>query len=38
VRMYNRVLTPHEIVTLSQHYQITSEKITVTPIKGKGSL
>jgi hypothetical protein len=34
VRMYNRVLTPHEIVTLSQHYQITSEKITPTPVKG----
>jgi hypothetical protein len=35
VRMYNRVLTPHEIVALSQHYQITSEKITATPVRGK---
>jgi hypothetical protein len=25
VRFYNRVLTPHEIVRLSQHYQVTSE-------------
>ena len=25
VRLYNRVLTPHEIVTLSQHFQVTSE-------------
>jgi len=34
IRMYNRVLTPHEIVTLSQHYQVTSEKVTPTPVKG----
>jgi Concanavalin A-like lectin/glucanases superfamily len=25
VRLYNRVLTPHEIVTLAQHFQVTSE-------------
>jgi len=25
VRLYDRVLTPHEIVTLSQHFQVTSE-------------
>jgi hypothetical protein len=25
VRLYNRVLTPHEIATLSQHFQVTSE-------------
>jgi len=27
VRLYNRVLTPHEITTLSQHFQVTSESI-----------
>jgi len=27
VRLYNRVLTPHEIVTLSQHFQETSESV-----------
>lgn len=27
IRLYNRVLTPHEITTLAQHFQVTSEKI-----------
>jgi Concanavalin A-like lectin/glucanases superfamily len=27
VRVYNRVLTPHEITALSQHYQVTSESV-----------
>ncbi|HLX65848.1 MAG TPA: LamG domain-containing protein, partial [Puia sp.] len=35
VRLYNRVLTPHEIATLSQHFQVTSEKITTAPVRGK---
>jgi len=26
-RLYNRVLTPHEIAALSQHYQVTSESV-----------
>jgi hypothetical protein len=27
VRLYNRVLTPHEITTLSQYFQVTSESV-----------
>jgi hypothetical protein len=27
VRLYNRVLTPHEITTLAQHFQVTSESV-----------
>jgi hypothetical protein len=34
VRLYNRVLTPHEIVTLSQHFQVTSESVTRKATKG----
>jgi hypothetical protein len=34
VRLYNRVLTPHEIVTLSQHFQVTSESVQRKVTKG----
>jgi len=34
VRLYNRVLTPHEIVTLSQHFQVTSESVQPKLTKG----
>jgi hypothetical protein len=27
IRLYNRVLTPHEITTLAQNFQVTSEKV-----------
>jgi hypothetical protein len=37
VRLYNRVLTPHEIVALSQHYQVTSEKANPGLRNGKSS-
>ena len=33
IRLYNRVLTPHEIVTLSQHFQLTSESVQRKPTK-----
>jgi hypothetical protein len=35
VRLYNRVLTPHEITTLSQHFQVTSESIKPTLVSKK---
>jgi hypothetical protein len=35
VRLYNRVLTPHEIATLAQNFQVTSEKMTTGPVQGK---
>jgi hypothetical protein len=31
IRLYNRVLTPHEIATLSSNYQVTSNSIKATP-------
>ena len=34
VHLYNRVLTPHEIVTLSQHFQVKSESVTRKATKG----
>jgi hypothetical protein len=34
-RVYNRVLTPHEIVALTQHYQVTSEKTRPGLVQGK---
>jgi hypothetical protein len=38
VRLYNRVLTPHEIVTLSQHYQVTAEKSAPKLQNGRAKL
>ncbi len=35
VRIYNRVLTPHEIAALSQHYQVTSEKVQPKVAQGR---
>ena len=31
IRLYNRVLTPHEITALSSNYQITSNSVKATP-------
>lgn len=31
IRLYNRVLTPHEIATLSSNYQVTSNSIKAAP-------
>jgi hypothetical protein len=35
VRLYNRVLTPHEIAALSQHYQVNSEKVQLRAVQGR---
>jgi hypothetical protein len=35
VRLYNRVLTSHEIAALSQHYQVNSEKVQLRVVKGR---
>jgi Concanavalin A-like lectin/glucanases superfamily len=34
-RIYNRVLTPHEIVALTQYYQVTSEKVQPKAVQGR---
>ncbi|HEV2481692.1 MAG TPA: LamG-like jellyroll fold domain-containing protein, partial [Puia sp.] len=31
IRLYNRVLTPHEIATLSTNFQVTSNSVKPTP-------
>lgn len=31
IRLYNRVLTPHEIATLSTNFQVTSNSVKATP-------
>jgi len=35
IRLYNRVLTPHEITTLTQNFQVTSEEVQPKVVKGK---
>jgi hypothetical protein len=35
VRLYNRVLTPHEIVALAQHFQVNSEKVQPKAVQGR---
>jgi hypothetical protein len=35
VRLYDRTLTAHEIVALSQHYQVTSEKVQARAVHGR---
>jgi len=32
IRLYNRVLTPHEIAALASNYQVTSNSVKATPI------